>query len=204
MDKTAELTIARSCDLDFEVVLRVSSYSGPRDRKPLTSILGTPEMHAGWTQPTPSDLFVRFQLWSDNKPLSVPFQTAHKSFKPKVGATGQEATLTFAWNQAITLPIKYRDLPLNAQLAFTVFDTRGPPAATSAVPVGGATLKLFGKKATIKRGKQRLRLWPGQEADGSMHTSTPSKVVLEPGQHDEMGRLEKVGSEVLCNVCPLC
>lgn len=192
MDKTAELTIARSCDLDFNLVLRVSSYSGPRIRKPLTSILGTPEMHAGWAQATPSDLYVQLQLWSDNKPLSVPFQTAHKSFKPSVYTANQDAITSFAWNQAITLPIKYKDLPLNAQITFTVYDTKGPPAATSAVPVGGATLKLFGKKATVKRGKQRLHLWPGKEADGCSDTTTPSKVVLEPGQQDEMGRLEKV------------
>lgn len=32
-------------------------------------------------------------------------------------------------------------------------------------------------------------LWPGVEADGSLETTTPSKLVTQ----DEMGRLEKVG-----------
>jgi phosphatidylinositol 3-kinase len=41
---------------------------------------------------------------------------------------------------------------------------------------------------TLRRGKHRLLLWQGQEADGSVDTKTPSKV----GLHDEMGRLEKV------------
>jgi len=41
---------------------------------------------------------------------------------------------------------------------------------------------------TLRRGKHRLLLWQGQEADGSFDTKTPSKV----GSHDEMGRLEKV------------
>ena len=40
----------------------------------------------------------------------------------------------------------------------------------------------------MRRGKHRLLLWQGQEADGSVDTNTPSKV----GLHDEMGRLEKV------------
>lgn len=41
---------------------------------------------------------------------------------------------------------------------------------------------------TLRRGKHRLLLWPGKEADGSMDTTTPSKL----GTRDEMGRLEKV------------
>src|ERR1700729_3536115 len=41
---------------------------------------------------------------------------------------------------------------------------------------------------TLRRGKHRLLLWPDQEADGSMESTTPSKI----GARDEMGRLEKV------------
>lgn len=33
-------------------------------------------------------------------------------------------------------------------------------------------------------------LWPDREADGSIDTTTPSKI----GVRDEMGRLEKVGN----------
>jgi len=43
---------------------------------------------------------------------------------------------------------------------------------------------------TLRRGKHRLLLWPGVEADGSVETSTPSKMATQ----DEMGRLEKVFS----------
>ncbi len=108
-----------------------------------------------------------------------------------------------SWNEWVTLPIQYCDLPLNSQITFTVWDIGGP---RSAVPVGGSTFRLFGKKwcvpspfenfsltvsaiyRTLRRGKHRLLLWQGQEADGSVDTKTPSKV----GLHDEMGRLEKV------------
>jgi hypothetical protein len=41
---------------------------------------------------------------------------------------------------------------------------------------------------SLRRGKHRLYLWPGREADGSNETITPSKT----GARDEMGRLEKV------------
>lgn len=204
MSKGAELAIARSCDLDMDLTLRISSYSGPRSPKALTSILGTPEMHAGWNQPleVPSGMFVRFQLWSDNKCLSVPFQTAFKPLKPHISSTNDSATghqsVTYTWNQDFRIPIKIKDLPLNAQITLTIYDTRGPPAATAAVALGGATLKLFGKNATFKRGKQRCFLWQGTEADGRLHSTTPAKVPLQPGEQDEMGRLEKVSGRKVC------
>jgi phosphatidylinositol 3-kinase len=107
---------------------------------------------------------------------------------------------TNSWNEWITLPIRYCDLPLSSQITFTVWDIAGP---RSQVPVGGSTFRLFGKKwcacfcladimpifcRTLRRGKHRLLLWPGREADGSMRSTTSSKM----GTRDEMGRLEKV------------
>jgi len=51
-------------------------------------------------------------------------------------------------------------------------------------------LRLFGKKCTLKKGKQRIHLWPDKEADAHNDSSTPSKI---PGEEkDERGRLEKV------------
>ena len=47
---------------------------------------------------------------------------------------------------------------------------------------------MYSETRGLRRGKHRLLLWPGREADGSNETSTPSKVA----QRDEMGRLEKV------------
>lgn len=42
--------------------------------------------------------------------------------------------------------------------------------------VGGATVLLFNSKMQLKTGKQKLRLWQGKEADGSLPTTTPGKV----------------------------
>ncbi len=47
------------------------------------------------------------------------------------------------WNEWITLPIRYCDLPLSSQITFTVWDIAGPRAA---MPVGGTTFRLFSKK----------------------------------------------------------
>lgn len=46
---------------------------------------------------------------------------------------------------------------------------------------------------TLRRGKHRLYLWPGVEADGSVDSKTPSKTDIK----DEMGRLEKVSVTVI-------
>jgi phosphatidylinositol 3-kinase len=47
------------------------------------------------------------------------------------------------WNEWITLPIRYCDLPLSSQITFTVWDIGGP---RTAIPVGGSTFRLFGKR----------------------------------------------------------
>lgn len=47
-----------------------------------------------------------------------------------------------SWNEWLRLPVKYPDLPQNAQVALTVWDIYGPGRA---IPVGGTTVTLFGK-----------------------------------------------------------
>ncbi|CEL55526.1 phosphatidylinositol 3-kinase [Rhizoctonia solani AG-1 IB] len=176
MDKAArDFSFAKLSDLDKSVTVRISQLEGTRTPRPFSELLERPELRfAGVQQNTLSDLFVTCQIVADNKPLTVPHRTSFKAFKN-----------SYTWNEWITFPLKYRDLPLNAQLTFTVWDIEGP--RTSA-PVGGTTFRMFGKKSTLRRGKHRLLLWVGQEADGSAESRTPSKVELK----DEMGRLEKL------------
>ncbi|QRV89867.1 atypical/PIKK/PI3K kinase [Ceratobasidium sp. AG-Ba] len=176
MDKAArDFSFAKLSDLDRSVTVRISQLEGTRTPRPFTELLEHPELRfAGVQQNGLSDIYVSCQIVADNKPLTIPHRTSFKAFKN-----------TYTWNEWITFPIKYKDLPLNAQITFTVFDIEGP--RTSA-PVGGTTFRMFGKKSTLRRGKHRLLLWAGQEADGSAESRTPSKVELK----DEMGRLEKL------------
>ncbi|RZS11049.1 hypothetical protein BHM03_00042338 [Ensete ventricosum] len=44
--------------------------------------------------------------------------------------------------------------------------------------VGGTTVFLFNRKKQLKTGRQKLRLWPGKEADGAIPTTTPGKVIV--------------------------
>lgn len=42
--------------------------------------------------------------------------------------------------------------------------------------------------STLRKGKHKLHVWPDVEADGSVDTTTPSKVKSD----DDMDKLEKV------------
>ncbi|KIL59571.1 hypothetical protein M378DRAFT_1000569 [Amanita muscaria Koide BX008] len=174
-DNRDDFTFAKLSDLKLPVTFRVSQLEGIRKPPTYTELLENPGLrHHGVQSSTLSDLYVTCQLVADNKPLTIPFRTSFKAFKSN-----------YSWNEWITFPMQYCDLPLSSQITFTVWDIAGP---RNAVPVGGTTFRLFGKKMTLRRGKHRLLLWPGREADGSVETSTPSKV----DTRDEMGRLEKL------------
>ncbi|KAF8213787.1 atypical PIKK PI3K protein kinase [Mycena galopus ATCC 62051] len=182
MDKD-DFTFAKLSDLKLPVTFRMqvrswakkSQLEGTRQPRSFTELLERPELRFhGVQSPTLADLYVTCQLTADNKPLTIPFRTSFKAFKNN-----------YTWNEWITLPIRYCDLPLSSQIVFTVWDIAGPRAA---VPVGGSTFRLFGKKWTLRRGKHRLHLWQGVEGDGSVESTTPSKL----DERDEMGRLEKL------------
>ncbi|KAF4613918.1 hypothetical protein D9613_007858 [Agrocybe pediades] len=174
-DNRDDFTFAKLSDLKLPVTFRISQLEGIRKPNTFTEILEKPELRFhGVQSSTLSDLYVTCQLVADNKPLTIPFRTSFKAFKN-----------AYTWNEWITFPIRYCDLPLSSQITFTVWDIEGP---RKAVPVGGSTFRLFGKKWTLRRGKHRLLLWPDTIADGSVETTTPSKLATQ----DEMGRLEKL------------
>ncbi|THH11009.1 hypothetical protein EW145_g927 [Phellinidium pouzarii] len=174
-DNPKDFTFANSSSLRFPVTFRVSQFEGNRKPKPFTDVIDNPDLQfAGVQSSSLSDLYVTCQLIADNKPLTIAYRTAFKAFKNN-----------YTWNEWITLPIRYCDLPLGSQITFTVWDIDGPRSAS---PVGGTTFRLFGKKGALRRGKHRLFLWAGVEADGSVNTKTPSKTEVK----DEMGRLEKL------------
>ena len=62
--------------------------------------------------------------------------------------------------------------------------------------VAGGDSNIYSGGRTLRRGKHRLFLWAGREADGSDESTTPSKL----GTRDEMGRLEKVHQYVLATL----
>ncbi|CAD6592664.1 MAG: Phosphatidylinositol (PI) 3-kinase [Alectoria sarmentosa] len=123
-----------------------------------------------------SDLYVTAQLWAGSKPLTVPVQTAYRSFK--IGRT---------WNEWLELPIKISTLPLSSQLAITVWDLSpagGKGAHGHAIPFGGTTISLFDKDSTLQKGRQKCRLYRHEAADGFSSTTTPA---IPPAQRNRGG-----------------
>ena len=79
---------------------------------------------------------MRCELYADNKALAPPIYTSLSS--PSNGA--------HVWGEWITFAYRICDLPLTAQLAFTVLDVAGIASETE---VGGMTLPLFGKRGYV-------------------------------------------------------
>lgn len=155
-----------SCDINLPVTLRVETFDG--------QIFSCPDV-ASLAGPSP-ELYVECGLYIDGILFGLPTRT-------RLASTEKPCR----WNELVTLSAKYRDLTMDAQLALTVWDVSCP---RQELAVGGATLQLFSNKKRLKTGKQKLRLWRGRSADGSVPTSTPGKVPKH--ERGEVERLEKL------------
>ncbi|PIK59455.1 phosphatidylinositol 3-kinase catalytic subunit type 3, partial [Apostichopus japonicus] len=151
------------------------TLEGKRQKPTYRELLDDPQLRfSGLYEDKCSDLYVTCQIFADGKALTLPTQTCYKAF-----------TTRWNWNEWLTLPVKYSDLPRNAQAAFTIWDVYSP---TEARPVGGTTVALFGKHGTYRQGMHDLKVWPNQEADGYASTKTPGKLVGD----DTMAKLAKL------------
>lgn len=104
---------------------------------------------------------IKCQVFNKNKPFGLPVTTSYKPFSKR-----------YNWNEWITLPMQFSDLPRDAMLALTILDCAGPGKTSI---VGGTTISLFGKYGTFRQGMFDLRVWPNVEADGRWPTMTPGK-----------------------------
>ncbi|XP_064591615.1 phosphatidylinositol 3-kinase catalytic subunit type 3 isoform X2 [Zonotrichia leucophrys gambelii] len=178
MGETERLYYVYSCDLDINVQLKIGSLEGKREQKSYKALLEDPMLKfSGLYQETCSDLYVTCQVFAEGKPLALPVRTSYKAFSTR-----------WNWNEWLKLPVKYPDLPRNAQVALTIWDVYGPGKA---VPVGGTTVSLFGKYGMFRQGMHDLKVWPNVEADGSEPTRTPGRTSSTVSE-DQMSRLAKL------------
>uniref|UniRef100_A0A8C3UNK7 Phosphatidylinositol 3-kinase catalytic subunit type 3 n=1 Tax=Catharus ustulatus TaxID=91951 RepID=A0A8C3UNK7_CATUS len=178
MGETERLYYVYSCDLDINVQLKIGSLEGKREQKSYKALLEDPMLKfSGLYQETCSDLYVTCQVFAEGKPLALPVRTSYKAFSTR-----------WNWNEWLKLPVKYPDLPRNAQVALTIWDVYGPGKA---VPVGGTTVSLFGKYGMFRQGMHDLKVWPNVEADGSEPTKTPGRTSSTISE-DQMSRLAKL------------
>jgi phosphatidylinositol 3-kinase len=121
-------------------------------------------------------LMVKCQIFNKG----VPGLAICSSYKPFI--------TRFNWNEWITLPMQYSDLPRTAMLALTILDCAGPSKTTI---VGGTTISMFDKKGMFRQGMFDLRVWPNVEADGNESTTTPGK-----GKDDDKNQMQRLAKLV--------
>ncbi|KAI2474561.1 phosphoinositide 3-kinase [Pyrenophora tritici-repentis] len=158
---------ATSLDLtELSVHVRIDRLDGNQKPIPYSVLLKRPDLrHRGSNINPYFELYVTAQIWADSKPLTVPVQTAYKSFK--------NARI---WNEWLQLPVTYANLPASAQMAITVWDLSPAEDKDSnlhAVPFGGTTIPLFDEDNALHKGRQRCRIHRFKAADGLTNTTTP-------------------------------
>ncbi|VDI82973.1 phosphatidylinositol 3-kinase [Mytilus galloprovincialis] len=168
-----------SCDLDVNVQIKIGTLEGERQRPSYQELLNDPMLKfSGAYQEGHSDLYVTCRIYSDGRPLSLAVSTSYKAFSTR-----------WNWNEWITLPLKFSDLPRNAMMAMTIWDIYG---TNKAIPVGGTAISLFGKRGTFRKGMIDLKVWPNVEADPQNHSTTPGKT---KDTNDQMSRLAKLSKK---------
>ena len=145
------------------------------------------------------------QIWAESKPLGVSVQTPHLFFKNNR-----------TWNKWLELPVLIRDCPVSSQVAITVWDISPCPANGTldhAVPFGGTTIPLFDKDGTLRKGRQKCRVYRRKEADGNSPSRTshiprpkrrkPNKPPpLTIPEEEELERLEQLFKKHEMNEIP--
>nr|XP_044989450.1 zinc finger protein 829-like [Jaculus jaculus] len=178
MGEAEQIHYVCSCDLDVNVQLKIGSLEGKREQKNYRAVLEDPVLKfSGLYQETCSDLYVTCQVFAEGNPLALPVRTSYKVFSTR-----------WNWNEWLELPVKYPDLPRNAQVALTVWRVYGPGRS---VPVGGTTVSLFDRYGVFRQGMHDLTVWPNVEADGAEPTRTPGRTSSTLSE-DQMSRLPEI------------
>ncbi|KAM3958517.1 phosphatidylinositol 3-kinase 59F [Aphomia sociella] len=165
-----------SSSLDHKVEIKIGTLEGKRTKPEYDKLLSDPMLKfSGLYQEGCSDLYVTSQVLSDGVPLALPITTSYKAF-----------TNRWNWNEWVTLPVYFSDLPRNATLAMTIYDCAGPGKV---MVVGGTTISLFGKHGMLRQGMFDLRVWPGVEGS----EKTPGKAP-DRGK-EQMQRLAKLAKK---------
>lgn len=207
-------SFARLCDVKLPLTIRIASLQGKE--LPKHDLFITVRLYAENKPLTPTYQTAYKSFRQTKNDQSVSFESLQNS---------TDKNLSRDFSELIVFPVRLADLPLSSQITFTVWDAssieeidaeearlkedhtstnrennvriaNGQPMAKV---LGGTTMRLFGKKGTLKKASHRLYLWKSKEGDGSFETSTPSKVDSMTGsggengkKNDQMARLEKL------------
>ncbi|ROW13601.1 hypothetical protein VPNG_04552 [Cytospora leucostoma] len=187
-------SFASSDAVDYPVKIRIINLEGDETPFLFSTLLDRPELrHVGSNTSPHSDLYVTVQVWAGSKPLTVPVQTAYKAFRAER-----------KWNEWLTLPINYSNLPINSYLAITIWDLSpagGKNAQGHSIPFGGTTFPIFDYDNQLHKGRQKCHVHRHKLADGRDNTTTPAligkkrtgrkgEVIVVDKDAEEMDRME--------------
>ncbi|KAJ3222579.1 Phosphatidylinositol (PI) 3-kinase [Clydaea vesicula] len=114
-----------------------------------------------------SQIKIKAQLFANNNPLSIELFSTISS--------------TLIWNEWICFPVKYKDLPLNSKVCFSIYSKENFPKTTALTeeskdfPKYSTTFDLFTNHNTIRRGKHRLFLFNDKPPDFRVDAEMNSK-----------------------------
>ncbi|CAF1030237.1 unnamed protein product [Adineta ricciae] len=168
-----------SHELEERIQIKISSIDGDRTQpqqqqspvQPTNDIFfsNNPSFIRNLSDVKRSEPYVLCQVFSDGQSLCMPVQTSYKSFTDK-----------WNWNEWLTLPLRYCDLPRHAILALSIHEIISP---TQVRIIGSTTISLFDSEGVFRQGIYDLKVWPNVLPDVRFKTSTPGKI--EQTSNDE-------------------
>ncbi|XP_067630507.1 phosphatidylinositol 3-kinase catalytic subunit type 3 [Eurosta solidaginis] len=164
-----------SSSLHEQVQIKVGTLEGKKRQPDYEKLLEDPILRfSGLYSEECPPFQVRLQVFNKNRPYCLPVTTSYKAF-----------TKRWSWNEWVTLPLQFSDLPRTAMLALTILDCAGPGKTTV---VGGTSISLFGKNGLFRQGMFDLRVWLDIEGDGSYPSKTPGK-----GKESSKSQMQRLG-----------
>lgn len=169
-----------SCSLDQRVQIKIGSLDGMPKKPDFEKLISNPLIsHSGLYSESCASFLLKIQCFNNNKPFGLAVTSSYKAF-----------TKRWSWNEWITLPFSFCDLPRTAVLCFTIYDCTG--AGTMSV-IGGTSISIFGKHGIFREGMFDLKVWPSVEGHP---TETPGKYKNDStDNHHQMQRLAKLAKK---------
>uniref|UniRef100_A0A1B0AAP7 Phosphatidylinositol 3-kinase catalytic subunit type 3 n=1 Tax=Glossina pallidipes TaxID=7398 RepID=A0A1B0AAP7_GLOPL len=169
-----------SSSLHELVQIKIGTLEGKKRQPDYEKLLEDPILRFSglYSEECPS-FQVRLQVYNKGRPYCLPVTTSYKAF-----------TKRWSWNEWVSLPLQFSDLPRTCVLVLTILDC---VCAGQATVIGGTSISLFGKDGMFRQGMYDLRVWLGVEGDGNCPSKTPGKG--KDSSKSQMQRLSKLAKK---------
>ncbi|XP_017040720.1 phosphatidylinositol 3-kinase catalytic subunit type 3 [Drosophila ficusphila] len=164
-----------SSSLHERVQIKVGTLEGKKRQPDYEKLLEDPILRFSglYSEEHPS-FQVRLQIFNQGRPYCLPVTSSYKAFGKR-----------WSWNEWVSLPLQFSDLPRSAMLVLTILDCSGAGQTTV---IGGTSISVFGKDGMFRQGMYDLRVWLGVEGDGNFPSRTPGK-----GKESSKSQMQRLG-----------